>query len=245
MFKPKDILGMDNLLIYGAGGAARDLISLSHIPSDSFELASSHGGEVLNEKLAKAISSIEENKRYNIVIASQYFHEIYTKITQCNIQFYNIYCFNVYTTEISPIEDVLRCKEKRTLYAVYDLEQNPASFDACVFANAAEIYRIENDFDDICFLVVPPILKYGRLCDANFYNNGDEKAFKSRIDALLMPIFTLIPSHASTLNFNSRDDARIFIQNKQCFPTQYRIENPVDTHNPIEMFQLPSPVGFF
>lgn len=245
MLTMHDFKQLNHLVIYGAGGAAKDLIKQFSLANVQYNVVSTHGGEPFGGKQVVAFQELDKNTGYNIVIASQYFYEIYKQILQSDVEFENIYCFNVYTNEVVPVSVALRAHSKRTLYAVYDLEQNPASFDACVFANAAECYRIEKGFDDICFVVISPILKYGRLCDANFYKNGDERAFKERIDFLLMPIFTLIPSHSSTIHFSDRSDVEPFLVDKHRFPEQYKTDEPCDVHNPILMFNLPQPIGFF
>jgi len=245
----EQIKRLDNLVVFGAGEAAKSLVSFFKLNDKPFHMVSSFGGGKFNERDVKRFDDLEQsdsNRPYNIIIASQYFYDIFKMIQESHIKHYHIYCFNVYMNEVLPVQEVLRqSQESKTLYAIYDLEQNPASFDACVFANAAEVYRIANDYNKICFVIVPPILKYGRLCDANFYENGNVQAFKERVDSLLIPIFSLIPSNISTAYLPNRNDVSSVIKNKHIFPINYDQDKPVDTHNPMKMFELPNPIGFF
>lgn len=242
-----NIRELRHLLVYGAGGAAEDLICSYQLDINTITIASTFGGETLLSRPVEKFESIPKNK-FNIIIASQYFYDIYTSIQGSDIEYENIYCFNVYTKEITLVEQLLRNKNRsKTLYAVYDLEQNPASFDACVFANAAELYRQKNNYSDIHFLIVPPILKYGRLCDANFYNNGQEQVFKERINALIIPIFSLINTTIGCSLLAHREEAINYLSQtpSNVFPDDYEISQPKDNHNPVQLLPLPAKIGFF
>lgn len=246
---PRSVHELTNLLIFGAGEAAVTFIADYNLNINHITLASSNGGETLLSKSVQAFEKLPATRdKYNIVIASQYFYDIYTLINNSDIDVENIYCFNIYTKEVIIAKQLLRNKNpKNTLYAFYDLEQNPASYDACVFANAAELYRQKNDYKDIHFIIVPPILKYGRLCDANFYNNGQEQAFKERINALLVPIFSLIKTTVGCSVLAHREEGISYLLKgtRGVFPNGYDINLPADNHNPIQLLALPTKVGFF
>ena len=235
---------LENILIFGAGNAAKQLVSELNINTAIF--ASSTGGEKILSKKSIKYTDLPTDKLFNIIIASQFVVDIYRLIKKSSISYQNIYYFNLYRKSICLADDLFRIKKKElTLYAFYDLEQNPVSFDACVFANAAELYRVENNFEAIHFVIVPPILKYGRLCDSHFYSNGSLTAYKDRIDMLLVPVFSLIPSKIGCSVLAHREEVECLLTKNQNFPYSYNVNKPKDTHKPMDFFKLSRPIGFF
>lgn len=237
----------NDLLVIGTGSSAQDFIEYYALSRDKTLVTCTH-------RVSRAprgfkfvpFNDIPENKKYNIVIASQFFYEIYQKVLSSSIQYHAIYHFNNTKYTIHTVESLIRNENRdRILYAFYDLEQNPASFDACVFANAAEHWRRKKKLDAVHFVVVAPVLKYGRLCDANFYENGSITAYQERIEYLLTPIFSLIPARCGISFLPCREETTYFTKNQHIFPENYHHQHPQDTHNPMTLFDLPQPIGYF
>ncbi|GHF80419.1 hypothetical protein [Thalassotalea marina] len=240
-----DLKTISQLVIYGAGAASQQLVEYFQLQAEQYSICTTHGGEGFLNKTAAAFSTLPSGE-YHVVIASQYFYEIYCEIKRSTINVAQVYCYNNVNNTVLPVESLLRqVKPNKTLYAVYDLEMNPASFDVCVFANAAEYYRREQGFDNIHFVVVPPILKYGRLCDASFYNQGAEQSFRERIEKLLVPILSLIPSKIGCSVLAHREEAEALLHEKALFPKLVDLNRPKDTHNPVALLPKNIPIGYF
>ncbi len=242
----KDISHLDNILIYGAGETAKDFVREYGVNLDDCLLVSTEGGESLLGREVRRFSSLKKSEPLTVIIVSQFFYEIYKSVKNSTIKYSDIYCYNPYKKTLSRADDLLRTeKRQKTLYAVYDLEQNPVSFDAAIFANAAEDYRIKKGFDAIHFIIVPPILTFGRLADAGFYDGGVPEAYSDRLDCLLLPLFSLIRSKTGVSLLASRQEVEGLLEGQHIFPGDYSVNHPKDSHNPMVMLGLNGPVGYF
>jgi len=110
------------------------------------------------------------------------------------------------------------------LYAFYDLEVSPASFDICSFAVLAELERRERDLAAIAIVIVPGPNEGYRNDDAPYSTLNKDW----RLQNILLPVCGLLDSRVSIFVCNSREEARQ-IEGKlarHTFPAGYRTDAP-------------------
>jgi len=97
--------------------------------------------------------------------------------------------------------------DEDTLYAFYDLQVAPISYDASIFATAADLNRRRMGLSRIHFVIVPGI-KDGLREERRAYESVvDASARLWRLHNIVAPIFTLVPSFAGLSILPSRDAA--------------------------------------
>ncbi len=115
------------------------------------------------------------------------------------------------------------------LYAFYDLEVSPNSFDFSAFIICAETHRIENKLQKIHIVIVPQEKGKGHHDNSLF----DDKHAKWRVNNVIIPMtqfisscggITVSPNRAHAANF--RDQIA-----RHVFPNQYSVEFPVSHHH--------------
>ena len=117
----------------------------------------------------------------------------------------------------------------QTLYAFYDLEVSPNSFDFSAFIICAETHRIENNLENIHIIVVPQMKERGHHDNYLF----DDKHGMWRINNVIIPMtqfissckgITVSPNRAYATNF--RNQIISFV-----FPHEYSVKCPVARHH--------------
>ena len=226
-----------NILVYGTGAAGKKINKILDENNLNYTNCSSFGTDGSLKFMDLALDDFD-----SIIIASQFVLDILSEIKKRYFEEKKIFVFDNDEEEIYRYSSLRRNTKKNTLNAIYDLEVNPASFDVCVFANAAEKYRIDNGYDSINFIVIPPFLKQGRLCDVKFYQNGDDRAYRDRVKNIVFSVFDLIPSCISYCLLPSREN---YVDFGNTFPEFYDVNHPKDSHNPVKEFSLPETVEHF
>lgn len=114
----------------------------------------------------------------------------------------------------------------KCLYAVWDFEVCPITFDFINFLILADIQRERLQFDSIQFLLLPGPHNGHRDQAVHSLN---EKNY--RIGSIVLPAISLLKCQAKALSFCSREDAAQFISTKSknsIFPNGYTVEQPVN-----------------
>ncbi len=116
------------------------------------------------------------------------------------------------------------------LYAVYDLNASPASYDFATFCVVAEAHRVSKGFRGLHFLIVPVTLDLGHY-DHKLYG-ADHTAW--RINEIVLPMCSFLPSYAGVTLAASREDAATrlaALAPESIFPSGSTIKDPVTRHH--------------
>lgn len=99
--------------------------------------------------------------------------------------------------------------DQDTLYAFFDLQVAPITYDASIFAAAADLNRRRMGLSRIHFVIVPG-LRDGLREERKAYESiVDHAARIWRLHNVVVPIFTLVPSFAALSILPSRDAASV------------------------------------
>lgn len=111
-----------------------------------------------------------------------------------------------------------------TLFAIYDLDLSPVTYDICNFLSLAEIERQKRRLKHIKIITVPG--KHSGF-NKNKLHSNDEKMF--RFNNILIPAFSLLPSYNGCANLNCRQDLWFFWENLKdnIFPNSYHPAQPI------------------
>lgn len=111
-----------------------------------------------------------------------------------------------------------------TLYAFYDLQVSPVSYDICSFLILAELCKQERNLGNLTIVIVPGPLDGFRDDDAPYPTNN--KSW--RLQNILIPVCALLPSPVTLIVCRSREEA-IAIEDtlvSSVFPEGYTTSEP-------------------
>ncbi len=131
-----------------------------------------------------------------------------------------------------------------TLYAFYDLQVAPISYDVSWFAATADRARRRMGLSRLHFVIVPGI-KDGLREERKAYESVvDASARLWRLHNIVVPIFTLVPSFAGLSILPSRDAASALrtASGGRVYPAHYEPALPV-AHWPSELLTEPCEPG--
>ena len=134
--------------------------------------------------------------------------------------------------------------DKNTLYAFYDLQVAPISYDVSWFAATADRARRRMGLSRLHFVIVPGI-KDGLREERKAYESAvDASARLWRLHNIVLPIFTLVPSFAGLNILPSRDAAGALraAAGGRVYPAHYEPGLPV-AHWPSELLTEPCDPG--
>jgi len=112
-----------------------------------------------------------------------------------------------------------------TLYAFYDLQVSPVSYDICSFLILAELCKQERNLDNLTIVIVPGPLEGFRDDDAPYPTNN--KSW--RLQNILIPVCAVLPSPITLIICRSREEA-VAIEDKlasSVFPEGYTTSEPM------------------
>lgn len=123
-----------------------------------------------------------------------------------------------------------------TLYAFYDLQVAPATYDASWFAVAADLTRRRKRLSQIHFVVVPGTKDGVREERAAYETVVDTASRLWRVHNIVVPVFTLVPACAGYTVLSSRRAARTLrtAAGARVYPEYYEPGLPV-SHHPSEL----------
>lgn len=148
-------------------------------------------------------------------------------------------------------------RRDKTLYAFYDLDLCPLSYDFLVFLMLAEMERVRLSCRRIHLVIVPGRDKGFRNTRAKEKNPLGLENFRWRMRNIVLPSCALLPSVAGTSVCISRSEARTFLSRGFIFPSQYTLKKPVKSlyvidilkqvknGSPVPTFKATSPALFF
>ena len=124
-----------------------------------------------------------------------------------------------------------------TLYAFYDLQVLPITFDAAWFAAAADLARRQQGLTHIHFVVVPGTRGFVREERASVEAATDAVSRTWKLHNIVVPIFTLLPTTAGYTVLPSRSAASAWCRRSggRVYPRYYDPALPVGYH-PTELF---------
>lgn len=124
------------------------------------------------------------------------------------------------------------------LYAFYDLQVAPISYDVSWFAAAADLTRHRLGLHRIHFVIVPG-LKEGFREERKAYEGVIDPATRLwRLHNIVLPVFTLVPSFAGFSILSSREAAGPVraAAGQRVYPAHYEPVLPV-AHHPAELLE--------
>jgi hypothetical protein len=130
------------------------------------------------------------------------------------------------------------------LYAFYDLQVAPISYDVSWFAATADFTRRRMGLRRIHFVIVPGI-KDGLREERKAYEGVVDPATRSwRLHNIVLPVLTLVPSFAGLSILPSRDAARALrvAAGHRVYPAHYEVALPA-AHHPAELLTDPIDAG--
>jgi hypothetical protein len=134
--------------------------------------------------------------------------------------------------------------EEDTLYAFYDLQVAPLSYDVSWFAATADRERRRKGLSKLHFVIVPG-LKNGLKEERNAYESAvDPSARLWRLHNIVVPVLTLVPSLGGLSILPSREAAGGIraATGKRVYPAHYEPSLPV-AHWPSELLTEPCDPG--
>lgn len=141
-------------------------------------------------------------------------------------------------------------KQDNVLYAFYDLEVAPATFDICKFIVLAEFERRKIGCDFLHIIIVPGPAYGFREKDFNTYrqlgaSDYDIDIMRWRLSNILVPICWLMPSCQKVTICTSRDEGQAVELSlaKHIFPSRYSVRSPTHCHEIGQMVSFASKVA--
>lgn len=119
--------------------------------------------------------------------------------------------------------------DNKVLYAVWDFEVCPITFDFLNFLVISDIEREKKGYEYLQIIIIPG--PFDGFRDANTHS-VDEKKF--RLGSIITPSVSLLSSKTKLMMTCNRDEARQFLQTiakDSIFPPNYNIDNPVNRYN--------------
>lgn len=130
---------------------------------------------------------------------------------------------------------------KTTLYAFYDLEKSPSSFDIIPFLALAEDYRVKETKCNTIHVIIVPGSNHGFRSVSNPHNtdNWDLENKRWRLRNLLPDCCWLLPSCKAVSVLETRKEAELIYKNAaHVFPEiNYTIGTPIERYNWINIFK--------
>ena len=130
--------------------------------------------------------------------------------------------------------------DSNTLYAFYDLQVTPVTFDASWFAVAADHRRKQLGLAHIHFIIVPGNFHGFREERAQYEASIDTATRSWRLHHVVLPILTLTPCFSGYSVLPSRHMVNTYLQNapdgQSIYPPHYEPGLPV-SHHPSELLQ--------
>lgn len=126
-----------------------------------------------------------------------------------------------------------------TLYAFYDLQVAPITYDACWFALAADLARRRRGLPRVHFVIVPGTMSGVREERAVYEAAVDVAQRVWRVHNVVIPILTLVPSCAGYTLLPDRRAAESLRADagERVYPESYEPALPV-SHHPSELLRL-------
>ena len=114
------------------------------------------------------------------------------------------------------------------LFFPYDLSLYPITFDFVSYLAAAEMQRRRLGLSGIAVVIVPGPRDMGRIEDPGYDAVVDSSERKWRIDNILVPVASMLPSVRSFMLAKSRDEVkRLYLHRfKHSYPKDYEIDLP-------------------
>lgn len=128
--------------------------------------------------------------------------------------------------------------DRQTLYAFYDLQVAPVTFDASWFAVAAERRRQQLGLSQVHFIIVPGNVDGFREERAHYEASIDTATRAWRLHNIVLPIFTLTPGFSGYTLLASRKAAYRFVGGEcpHMYPEFFEPGFPV-SHHPSELLK--------
>lgn len=132
--------------------------------------------------------------------------------------------------------------DAHTLYAFYDLQVAPVTFDASWFAVAADRRRHQLGLPRLHFIIVPGTFHGFREERAHYETTIDTEARMWRLHNIVLPIFSLTRGFSGYSVLPSRPSVQWFFQGTPPirYPEHYEPTLPV-SHHPSELLKTTSP----
>lgn len=131
-----------------------------------------------------------------------------------------------------------RFLDRQTLYAFYDLQVAPVTFDASWFAVAADRQRQQLGLSRTHFIIVPGNFNGFREERAHYEASIDTETRLWRLHHVVLPIFTLAPGFSGFSILPTRKAAKKFLEgeNPHIYPQYFEPGFPV-SHHPSEVLK--------
>jgi len=151
----------------------------------------------------------------------------------------NIIWYKIRSRTFSFINSILHIgtKQSDTLYAFYDLEVSPPTFDFIIFLILAERARVKARCGSLHIVVVPGPNQGFRMTDLESINSAasieyDNSHLHWRKNNIVISCCTLLPSIGGVTTCNSRGEAHAFASSiaKHIFPNYYSVASPIASY---------------
>ena len=175
------------------------------------------------------VKNLESRFDYIVIASDAYRDDIKAILEQRKIYNYCDFLFNPIDVPMPVMVD--HVKEIKILYAVYDLNIYPGSFEIIEFMVLAEMERMRRSLDAIHLIVIPKpsylMLNWDGNNATNGFHGDQVELVAWRIRQILLPCATLMPSCTATTVCASRSEAEVLFFSKtdlSVFPREYRID---------------------
>ncbi len=229
-FKPNS-----RICLYGTGHYGLAMFELLRIKRpdicvvnfiDSYKTGTLFDIEIIGPDEAKNLES-----RFDfIVIASDAYRDDVKEILEQR-KIYNYCDFSFNPIDVPMPVMIEHGETDKVLYAVYDLNTYPGSFEIIEFMVLAEMERMKRSLDAIHLVVVPKpaylMLNWDGKNAANGFHGDQVELVAWRIRQILLPCATLMPSCTSTTVCASRSEAAVLFSSQtqlSLFPLEYQVD---------------------
>ncbi len=170
------------------------------------------------------IAALDHEEIDRIIICSMFVDEIFNSLTRSNIPENIIFFFNIQKSKTLLCSTELSAPPVGgdTMYAMFDLAKNIASYDAVRFTILAELERKRRKKKHLHFIIVPKHWKDGSQKGIN--SSHDDDLVFWRMQNIVKPAFELLESTIGVSNPVFREQVSALLEDEaDIFPANYSI----------------------
>lgn len=235
------------IIIYGINKITPRVVA--ELGDEEIIYTTTNGGEVFKETTslsAEQLVKIDFTQVSKLIICSMYVSTITETLLSIGFPSEKIYAYNCNTCVVEKvsIDTNQGPNNSNTLYAIFDLKTNLASYDMVNFFYLAEVERAKQKLSYIQYIVVPENSNIGLSI-----SNGHHKKQDSlrRIEHIFQPLAQCTPYSIGTIILSYREQLDDLLSDSaSVFPLGYSLKSPIPqlTYQDLKASLWPLPYVF-